>query len=100
MSKNEAVFDFVHENQIIQKSKHIPKLVERGFAIHQQLSLLNEEFKQIKEQLKGEAEIYSHEQLPLLDKESEGKQWVARAKGCECRIVFPDPKTTPDFNPG
>lgn len=80
--------------------KHIPKLVERGFAIHQQLSLLNEEFKKIKEQLKSEAIVYSHEHFPLLEKESEGKQWIVRAKGCECRVVFPDPKTNAEFDPG
>ena len=80
--------------------RHIPKLVERGFAIHQQLALLNEEFKKIKDQLKGEATVYSHEHLPLLEKDSEGKQWVVRAKSCECRIVFPDPKTITEFDPG
>lgn len=79
--------------------KHIPKLVERGFAIHQQLTLLNEEFKKIKERLKDEAIIYSHEQLPLLEKDSEGKQWVVRAKGCECRIIFPDSKIKTEFDP-
>ena len=44
--------------------------------------------------------VYSHEHLPLLEKDSEGKQWVVRAKGCECRIVFPDPKTISEFDPG
>ena len=34
--------------------KHITHLVDRGFAIHQQLLLLNEEFKKIKDSLKEE----------------------------------------------
>jgi hypothetical protein len=79
--------------------KHIPKLVERGFAIHQQLTLLNEEFKKIKERLKDDAILYSHEHLPLLEKDSEGKQWVVRAKSCECRIIFPDAKIKTEFDP-
>ena len=83
-----------------KSNKRIPKLVERGFSIYQQLSLLNEEFKNIKDELKTEAAVYSHEHLPLLDKDSEGKQWIVRAKGCECRIVFPEPKTNAEFDPG
>ena len=83
-----------------KNQRHIGKLVQRGFAIHQQLSLLNEEFKSIKDALKTEAPNYVHEHLPLLEKDSEGKQWVIRAKACECRIVFPDPKTTAEFDPG
>lgn len=79
--------------------KHLGKLVDRGFAIHQQLSILNEEFKGIKDALKAEAPIYAHEHLPLPEKDSEGKQWVLRSKACECRIVFPDPKTTAEFDP-
>ncbi len=50
--------------------------------------------------MKDEASIYSHEHLPLLEKDSEGKQWIVRGKGCECRIVFPDPKTNAEFDPG
>ena len=80
--------------------RNLSELVRRGFAIHQQLTLLNEEFKGIKDTLKGEAANYTHEHLPLLEKDSDGKQWVLRAKACECRIVFPDPKTTPEFDPG
>jgi hypothetical protein len=80
--------------------RHIPQLVERGFAIYQQLTVLNEQFKKIKEQLKNEALVYSHEHLPLLEKESEGKQWIVQAKGCECRIIFPDAKIETEFDPG
>jgi hypothetical protein len=80
--------------------RKLSDLVQRGFAIHQQLTLLNEEFKGIKDTLKGEAANYTHEHLPLLEKDSEGKQWVLRATACECRIVFPDPKTIPEFDPG
>jgi hypothetical protein len=80
-------------------NRHIPKLVVRGFAIHQQLSLLNEEFKKIKERLKEEAAARPGEHLPLLEKDSEGTQWLALGKGCECRIVFPEAKIRPDFDP-
>ena len=38
-----------------KRQSQIPPLVERGFAIHQQLSVLNDEFKKIKERLKDEA---------------------------------------------
>lgn len=77
----------------------IPQLVERGFAIHQQLTLLNEEFKKIKDRLKDEAAARPGEHLPLLDKDSEGTQWIVLADGCECRIVFPDAKVKTDFDP-
>ncbi|HEV3272806.1 MAG TPA: hypothetical protein VGZ93_11550 [Candidatus Methylacidiphilales bacterium] len=79
--------------------KPITTLVERGFAIHQQLIILNEEFKQIKERLKTEAESHPREHLPLLEKDSEGKQWIVQAEGCECRIVFPEAKIKTDFDP-
>jgi hypothetical protein len=82
-----------------KNKRHIGILVQRGFAIHQQLSLLNEEFKSIKDALKAEAPNFAHEHLPLLEKDSEGKQWVLRAKACECRIVFPGPKITAEFDP-
>ncbi len=78
---------------------HIPQLVERGFAIHRQLTLLNEEFKKIKDRLKDEAAARLAEHLPLLEKDSEGTQWIVCADGCECRIVFPDAKTKADFDP-
>ncbi len=77
----------------------IPHLVERGFAIHQQLSVLNDEFKKIKERLKDEAAARPAEHLPLLEKDSEGAQWIALGEGCECRIVFPEAKIKTDFDP-
>jgi len=77
----------------------IPPLVERGFAIHQQLSVLNDEFKKIKERLKDEAAARLAEHLPLLEKDSEGKQWIILGDGCECRIVFPDAKIKSDLDP-
>jgi hypothetical protein len=86
----------------IKKTKRqdsIPSLVERGFAIHQQLALLNDEFKQIKERLKEEAASRPAEHVPLLEKDSEGSQWIAVGKGCECRIVFPDAKVKTEFDP-
>ena len=83
-----------------KRQSQIPPLVERGFAIHQQLSVLNDEFKNIKERLKEEASARPAEHLPLLEKDSEGTQWIALGKGCECRIVFPEAKIKPDFDPG
>jgi hypothetical protein len=83
-----------------KRQSQIPQLVERGFAIHQQLTLLNDEFKKIKERLKDEAAGRPAERLPLLDKNSEGTQWIALGNGCECRIVFPDAKIKTDFDPG
>ena len=77
----------------------IPRLVERGFAIHQQLVVLNEEFKQIKERLKMEAGSRPQERTPLLDKGSVGEQWVAKAADCECRIIFPASPLTTSFDP-
>ncbi len=85
-----------------KRSNHqcqIPHLVERGFAIHQQLSVLNDEFKKIKERLKDEAAARTAEHLPLLEKDSEGAQWIALGEGCECRIVFPEAKIKTDFDP-
>lgn len=78
----------------------IPGLVKKGFALHQQLTVLNEEFKKIKERLKTEASARPAEHLPLLEKDSDGTQWIALATGCECRIIFPDPKVTTEFDPG
>ncbi len=78
----------------------VPNLVKKGFALHQQLVVLNEEFKKIKERLKTEAAARPHEHLPLLEKDSDGTQWIALATGCECRILFPDPKVTTEFDPG
>ena len=83
-------------------SKHqsqIPQLVERCFAIHQQLTVLNDEFKKIKERLKDEAAARPAEHLPLLEKDSEGEQWIALGDGCECHIVFPESKIKTDFDP-
>lgn len=77
----------------------IPKLVKRGFAIHQQLTLLNEEFKKIKDRLKDEAAARPAEHLPLLEKDSVGTQWIVLADGCECRIVFPEAKVKTDLDP-
>lgn len=77
----------------------IPQLIERGFAIYEQLTFLNEEFKKIKERLKQEAIARPAEHLPLLEKDSEGAQWIVLAKGCECRIVFPDAQITAVFDP-
>jgi hypothetical protein len=83
-----------------KRQSQIPPLVERGFAIHQQLGVLNDEFKKIKERLKDEASAHPAEHIPLLEKDSEGTQWIALGKGCECRIVFPEAKIKPDFDPG
>jgi hypothetical protein len=82
-----------------KRQSQIPQLVERGFAIHQQLAVLNDEFKKIKERLKDEAAARPAEHLPLLEKDSEGAQWIALGDGCECRIVFPEAKIKTDFDP-
>jgi hypothetical protein len=82
-----------------KSQSQIPQLVERGFAIHQQLTTLNDEFKTIKERLKKEAVAHPAEHLPLLEKDSEGKQWIALGDGCECRVVFPDAKIKTEFDP-
>jgi hypothetical protein len=76
----------------------LPTLVNRGFAIHQQLLVLNEEFKQIKERLKAEAETRPEEHIPLIDKDSLGKQWLILGDGCECRVVFPADQLQTDFD--
>jgi hypothetical protein len=83
-----------------KRQSQIPQLVKRGFAIHQQLSVLNGEFKKIKERLKDEAAARPAEHLPLLENDSEGAQWIALGDGCECRIVFPEAKINTDFDPG
>ena len=77
----------------------VTRLVERGFAIHQQLTTLNEEFKKIKEQLKFHAAARPNEFVSLLDKESEGAQWIVFGHGCECRVVFAEPKVKSEFDP-
>jgi hypothetical protein len=82
-----------------KQNNPIPKLVDRGFAIHQQLLTLNEEFKQIKDQLKTEAQARPEEHIPLLDKDSTGEQWLALGNGCECRIVFPADQLKTELNP-
>lgn len=76
----------------------LPTLVNRGFAIHQQLLVLNEEFKQIKERLKAEAEARPEEHIPLVDKESMGEQWFVLGDGCECRVVFPADQLKTEFD--
>jgi hypothetical protein len=78
----------------------VARLVEEGFAIHQKLLILNEEFKQIKQRLKLHAGARPNEHVPLLDKDSEGEQWIVFGDGCECRVVFPDAKVKIDFDPG
>ncbi len=86
----------------IKKTKRqdsIPLLVDRGFAIHQQLLVLNEEFKQVKDRLKAEAQARPNERIPLHSKESTGDQWVVVGDGCECRIVFPAPQLKTDLDP-
>jgi hypothetical protein len=75
------------------------RLAERGFAVHQQVLVLNEELKQIKDRLKSEAEARPNEHIPLDEKESEGSQWVVTGNGCECRIVFPDARLKSEFDP-
>jgi hypothetical protein len=82
-----------------KRQNPISMLVERGFAIHQQLVALNEEFKKIKERLKEEAAAHPAEHVPLLEKDSEGTQWIALGAGCECRIVFPETKVKTDLDP-
>jgi hypothetical protein len=78
---------------------HISQLVERGFALHQQISLLNDEFKTIKDELKAQAVASPGERVPLADKNSAGDQWIGRGAGCECHIVFPVPKVRTDLDP-
>jgi hypothetical protein len=82
-----------------KKQNNVTGLVERGFAIHQQLLALNEEFKQIKDRLKAEAEFRPSEHISLADKESQGSQWIVFGQGCECRIVFPDVRVLSEFEP-
>ena len=77
----------------------IPTLVERGFAIHQQLAVLNDEFKKIKTRLKEEAVARPGDHVPLLENDSDGKQWIAVGDGCECHIVFPEDKLNPEIDP-
>jgi hypothetical protein len=78
---------------------HLTQLVERGYAIHQQLSLLTGEFKQIKDRLKTEGLARPGEHVPLADSESDGDQWIVQASRCECRIIFPGPRLKSEFDP-
>jgi hypothetical protein len=55
------------KKQITQPESNLTQLVERGYAIHQQLNLLNEEFKQIKDRLKAEGVARPGEHVPLAD---------------------------------
>ena len=87
------------KNQISQPETNLTQLVERGYAIHQQLNLLNEEFKEIKDRLKAEGLARPSEHVPLADSESEGDQWIVQARRCECRIVFPGPRLNTEFDP-
>jgi hypothetical protein len=86
------------KTQNTNQKNPLPTLVNRGFAIHQQLLVLNEEFKQIKERLKAEAETRLEEHIPLLDKESLGQQWLVLGDGCECRVVFPADQLKTEFD--
>jgi hypothetical protein len=52
MKKTKPYSTLSMKNKSSKNQRHIGKLVQRGFAIHQQLSLLNEEFKTIKDALK------------------------------------------------
>jgi len=47
------------KKQLSQPETNLTQLVERGYAIHQQLNLLNEEFKQIKDKHPGRVLIAS-----------------------------------------
>ena len=87
------------KKQITQPESNLTQLVERGYAIHQQLNLLNEEFKQIKDRLKAEGVARPGEHVPLADNESEGDQWIVQASRCECRIIFPGPRLKSEFDP-
>jgi hypothetical protein len=87
------------KKQITQPESNLTQLVERGYAIHQQLNLLNEEFKQIKDRLKAEGLARPGEHVPLADNESEGDQWIVQASRCECRIIFPGPRLKSEFDP-
>lgn len=87
------------KKQISQPESNLTQLVERGYAIHQQINLLNEEFKQIKDRLKTEGLARPGEHVPLADNESEGDQWIVQASRCECRIIFPGPRLKSDFDP-
>ncbi|HUB68038.1 MAG TPA: hypothetical protein VL981_11190 [Candidatus Methylacidiphilales bacterium] len=87
------------KKQSSPSENNLTQLVERGYAIHQQLNLLNEEFKQIKDRLKTEAIARPAEHVPLEDSESEGDQWIVQAARCECRIVFPGPRLLAEFDP-
>jgi hypothetical protein len=77
---------------------HIQKLVERGYALQNQLLILGAEFAGIKDQLKAEALIRPGEHTPLSDKSSEGDQWIAKGTDCECRILFPSPRIRTDLD--
>jgi hypothetical protein len=70
--KNNLCWTWPMKTKSSNSKSHIPQLVERGFAIHQQLTLLNEEFKKIKDRLKDETSARPNEHLPLLEKDSEG----------------------------
>jgi len=87
------------KKQITQPEINLTQLVERGYAIYQQLNLLNEEFKQIKDRLKAEGLARPGEHVPLADSESDGDQWIVQASRCECRIIFPGPRLKSEFDP-
>ena len=87
------------KKQVSQPESNLAQLVERGYAIHQQLNLLNEEFKQIKDRLKAEGLARPGEHVPLADSESDGDQWIVQASRCECRIIFPGPRLKSEFDP-
>jgi hypothetical protein len=77
----------------------LSKLVERGFVLQNQLVIFHTEFAGIKDQLKAEAVKRPAEHIPLCDKNSEGDQWIANGRDCECHILFPSPKINADLDP-
>jgi len=86
-----------HQNQ--KHHNQVTRLVERGYTLLLDLVLLNEGFSNIKERLKEEAAARPTEHVDLLEKNSEGSQWIAFGDGCECRVVFPDAELKMDFDP-
>jgi hypothetical protein len=87
------------EHQKQKPQNQVTRLVERGYTILLDLTLLNEAFSTIKECLKEEAAARPTEHVDLLEKNSEGSQWIAYGCGCECRVVFPEAKLKADFDP-
>jgi len=83
---------------LLSHRKHkLQPLVDRGYAIHRQLTALNEEFKAIKDRLKAEALSRPLDRVPLTDTKSEGVQWIIEGKKGVCHIVFPNPRIKSDL---